>query len=175
MLNMVIIAIVVIVAVVLALAAGKPDVFRVERSANIKAPADKVFALINDFHNWPAWSPWEKLDPAMQRTYSGAARGVGAGYAWEGNKQVGKGSMEIMESSPTTKISIKLDFFLPFEAHNTAEFTMQTHGDLTSLTWAMYGPSPFMMKLMHVFMPMDRMVGKDFEEGLNNLKTIAER
>ena len=111
----------------------------------------------------------------MKKIYSGAANGNGAVYEWEGNGKAGKGRMEIMESSPPGKVTIKLDFIKPFEGHNIAEFTMQPNGDSTEITWAMHGPSPFSMKIMHVFMNMDRMIGKDFEAGLANLKAIAEK
>src|SRR5438270_414970 len=117
----VVVVLVVGIAAVLGFAAIKPDKFRIQRAANIKAPLEKIFPLINDFHNWASWSPWEKLDPALKRTYSGADSGQGAVYEWEGNKKVGQGRMEIMESSPSSKITIKLDFLKPFEAHNTAE------------------------------------------------------
>jgi uncharacterized protein YndB with AHSA1/START domain len=174
--TLVIIAIViaVIIAVVLILAATKPDSFRVERSAVVNAPADKVFPLIADFHEWLKWSPWEGRDPQLKRTYSGAERGKGAVYAWDGNKNVGSGRMEILEADTPTKIRIKLDFLKPFEAHNTAEFTMQPHGGATNIVWAMTGPAPFISKLMQVFMSFDSMIGKDFETGLANLKTISE-
>jgi uncharacterized protein YndB with AHSA1/START domain len=164
-----------VVIVVLILAAAKPDVFRIERKIDIKATPEEIFAHLEDFHLWAAWSPWEKLDPAMTRSFSGAPSGKGAGYAWQGNKKVGRGSMEILEAAMPSRLIIKLDFFEPFEAHNTAEFSLAAGGQETTVTWAMFGPSPFMMKVMHVFMNMDKMVGKDFEEGLNNLKNVAER
>jgi uncharacterized protein YndB with AHSA1/START domain len=163
------------IAVVLILAATKPDTFSVRRAATLKAPPERIFPLINDFHQWGSWSPWEHKDPAMKRTYSGAASGKGAVYAWDGNKNVGSGRMEILEASPPSKIVIKLDFFAPFEAHNTAEFTMLPQGDATSLTWVMHGPLVFMAKVMHVFINMDKMIGKDFEAGLANIKTISEK
>ena len=163
------------VAIVLILALRKPDIFRVERSASIKAPPESIFPLINDFHRWASWSPYETRDPAMQRSFSGAASGKGAVYAWNGNKNVGSGRMEILDAPVPEKVVIKLDFFAPFEAHNTAEFTMLPRGDATDVSWAMYGPSPFMAKLMHVFMNMDNMVGKDFAAGLANLKRVAEK
>ena len=174
--TLVIIAIVIaiVIAVVLILAATKPDSFRVERSAVVNAPADKVFPLIADFHEWLKWSPWEGRDPALKRTYSGAARGQGAIYAWDGNKNVGSGRMEILEADAPSKILIQLDFFKPFEGHNTAEFSMQPHGGATNIVWVMRGPAPFMSKVMQVFMNFDRMIGKDFEAGLANLKTISE-
>jgi len=165
----------IIIAIVLILAMTKPDTFRVERAATVNAPAEKVFPLISDFRQWMNWSPWEGRDPAMKRSYSGAERGKGAVYAWEGNKNVGCGCMEILEASSPSKIVIKLDFLKPFEAHNTAEFTMLPQGGATSVVWVMHGPAPFMSKVMHVFMNMDRMIGKDFEAGLANLKTISEK
>jgi uncharacterized protein YndB with AHSA1/START domain len=172
-----VIAVVVAVAIaaILILAAVKPGTFRVERSSSIKAPPEKIFPLINDFHQWESWSPYETKDPAMQRTFSGAASGKGAVYAWNGNNNVGSGRMEILDAPAPSKVVIKLDFFKPFEGHNTAEFTMLPQGDSTNVTWLMYGPSPFMAKIMHVFMNIDHMVGKDFAAGLANLKRITEK
>ena len=163
------------IAIILILAAAKPDRFSVQRATTVKAPPEKIFSLINDFHQWGAWSPYENKDPAMKRSYSGAASGEGAVYAWEGNKNVGSGRMEILDSSAPSKIAIKLDFLVPFEAHNTAEFTMLPQGDATNVTWLMHGPLPYMGKIMHVFINMDRMVGKDFEIGLANLKRLTEK
>jgi carbon monoxide dehydrogenase subunit G len=165
----------VLIAGVLVFAATKPDVFRVQRAASIKAPPEKIFALINDFKRWETWSPWEKKDPAMKRTFGAATSGKGAVYAWEGNKDVGQGRMQIAESSPPSKITIKLDFLKPFEAHNIVEFTLEPKGDATNVTWAMRGDTPYLAKIMHVFIDMDSMVGKDFEIGLANLKATAEK
>jgi hypothetical protein len=161
--------------VVLILAALQPNSFRVERKATVKAEAEKVFPCINDFHNWVAWSPFEKLDPNMKKTFSGAGSGKGAVYEWNGNSKAGMGRMEILESTMPSKVRIKLDFLKPFEGHNTSEFTISPAGDSTEVTWAGYGPSPFMAKIMHVFISMDKMMGKDFETGLTNLKAIAEK
>jgi len=164
------------IAVVLILAATKPDTFTVQRAAVVKAPPEKIFPLINDFHQWGTWSPWEGKDPGMKRTYSGTASGRGAVYAWDGNKNVGSGRMEILDTSSPSKIVIKLDFLKPFEAHNTAEFTMLPQGDgATNISWVMHGPAPFMSKMMQVFMNIDKMVGKDFEIGLSNLKKLTEK
>ncbi|MES2423467.1 MAG: SRPBCC family protein [Pseudomonadota bacterium] len=160
---------------VLVLALTKPDSFRVERQATIAAPPDKVFALINDLHQWQAWSPWERKDPAMQRTHSGATSGKGAAYAWSGNKNVGSGRMEIIDSVPPSRVLIQLDFITPFEGHNTAEFTLQPQGSGTTVTWDMYGPTPFISKLMQVFFSFDKMIGNDFQAGLDSMKAIAER
>src|SRR5205823_14573503 len=163
------------IAVVLILALSKPDIFRIQRVATIKAPAESIFALINDFHRWGSWSPWESKDPAMKRTFSGAESGKGAVYAWDGNKNVGSGRMEILDTSAPSKIVIKLDFFTPFEGHNTAEFTMLPQGDATNITWVMYGPASLMSKVMQVFINLDNMIGKDFETGLANLKRVTEK
>lgn len=163
-----------VVAGVLGYAATRPDQFRVQRSKRIDAPPDKVFEKLNDFHNWPAWSPWEELDPDMTRTHSGATSGKGAVYEWKGNKKVGRGRMEITESVPSQKVGIKLDFFEPWEAHNTTAFTLTPSGGGTDVVWSMDGSSPFMMKVMGIFMNMDKMVGKDFEKGLDKLgRTVA--
>jgi carbon monoxide dehydrogenase subunit G len=169
------IALLLIIVGVLGLASFQPNTFRVERSAMIKASPDKVFALINNFHQWEGWSPWAKLDPAMKSNYSGAANGKGAVYEWAGNSKVGQGRMEIIDATPSSKITIKLDFIAPFAAHNTAEFTMVPQGDMTNVTWAMLGSSPFLTKVIGLFCSMDSMVGKDFEAGLNNLKGLAEK
>jgi hypothetical protein len=171
----IVIVIAVIVAAVLIFAATRPDDFRIQRSATIKAPPDKIFGFINDFHKWSTWSPWEKLDPNLKRTYSGAEKGLGAIYEWEGNKKVGQGRMEITQASPPQKLVIKLDFIRPFSANNTAEYTLESQGDSTTITWAMLGKQPFMFKVMSLFMSMDKMVGKDFEAGLANLKGLAEK
>lgn len=175
MLKIIAIVVVVLIAAVLGLATTKPDTFRVQRATTIKAPPEKVFALINDFHNWGQWSPWEKLDPALNRTYSGPASGKGAVYEWTGNSKVGAGRMEITEPTPPSKILIKLDFIKPFEGHNIADFTLEPQGDTTNLSWAMYGPTPFVSKVMQVFISMDSLIGKDFEAGLANLKAAAEK
>ena len=162
------------IAAVLVLAATKPDKFSVQRGAIMKTPPERVFSLINDFHQWGSWSPYEARDPAMKRSYGGPANGVGAVYGWDGNKNIGSGRMEILDAAAPAKIVIKLDFFKPFEAHNTAEFTMLPQGDATNVTWVMHGPASFMSKLMQVFMNLDRMIGKDFEVGLANLKRLSE-
>jgi uncharacterized protein YndB with AHSA1/START domain len=163
------------IAIVLILAATKPDTFSVQRATTIKAPPERIFPLINDFHEWASWSPYENKDPAMKRSFGGAASGRGAVYAWQGNKNVGSGQMEIMDASAPSKIVIKLDFFTPFEGRNTAEFTMLPQGDATNVTWLMHGPAPFMSKLMQVFINLDNMIGKDFEAGLANLKRLADK
>ena len=173
--GIVIIVILVVVAGILIYAATKPNDFRVQRSLAIKASPEKIYAQIADLKAWQAWSPYEKKDPGMKRTLSGAPNGKGAVYEWDGNKNVGAGRMEIIEATAPSKVGIKLDFLKPFEGHNIAEFTMLPSGDTTNVTWAMYGPSPFMMKVMGTFMNMDRMIGDDFAVGLANLKAVAEK
>ena len=173
--GIIVLVLLVAIAAILIYAATKPKDFRVRRSTGIKARPEKIFPLINDFRSWPSWSPYENRDPAMKRTLSGAAAGKGAVYEWSGNNKVGAGRMEITESTPPSKIVIKLDFIRPFEGHNTAEFTLARAGDTTNVTWAMYGPSAYVAKVMGVFMNMDTMIGKDFEAGLANLKALAER
>ncbi len=166
---------VVVIAAFLAYVATRPDAFRVERSTTIKAPPEKIYAQIQDLKAWAAWSPWEKKDPAMKRTFGAVTAGKGAVYEWHGDKNVGKGRMEITDAAPASRLVIKLDFLEPFEAHNTSEFALERKGDATAVTWAMYGPANFMSKLMGVFFNMDKMVGADFEAGLANLKAVAER
>jgi hypothetical protein len=161
------------ILVVLFLALRKPSVFRVERRTDILAPPEKIHPLIADFSRWPAWSPYEKRDPAMKKTLSGATAGKGAIYAWDGNNYAGKGRMEITDATPS-RIVIKLDFMKPFEAHNTAQFTLEGDAESTEVIWSMRGPVSFKAKIMHVFFDMDYVVGKDFEIGLANLKTLAE-
>jgi hypothetical protein len=168
------IAIVVLIVGVLAFATTKPDNFRVQRSTSIKAPPEKISAVLSDFHRWDAWSPWEKMDPAMKRSYSGAEKGKGAVYAWAGNSEVGQGSMEVTEAGPA-RVALNLDFVKPFEGHNKVVFTLQPKGDATEVTWDMQGPSPYITKVIQVFCDMDGMIGKQFETGLASLKTLAEK
>lgn len=169
------IIVVVLIVALLVFAATKPDMFHVQRAASIKAPREKIFALINDFRRWGSWSPYEKLDPTMKRTFSGPASGKGAVYEWDGNRHVGKGRVEITDTSPPSKVRITLDMVKPFEAHNLVEFTLEAKGHSTNVTWAMDGRTAYIGKVMHIFFSMDSMVGKQFEEGLANLKTIAEK
>ena len=163
------------IVIVLVLASSRPNEFVVQRSASIKAPPEKIFPLINDLHAWNAWSPYEKKDPAMKRSFSGAPSGKGAIYEWAGDKNVGSGRMEIVDVAASRKVTIKLDFITPFEGHNMAEFTLAPQGDATNVTWTMNGPTPFIGKIMHVFFNMDKMVGDDFAAGLANLKAMTEK
>jgi uncharacterized protein YndB with AHSA1/START domain len=172
--RMFLLILIVVVLSVLGYAATRPDTFRLERTTTIKAPPERVFALINDFQKWSVWSPWDKKDPGMKRSHSGAAQGLGAIYSWEGNKEVGSGRMEIVESKPVSKVSIRLNFLKPFESQNTSEFTLRPKADQTEVVWAMYGPQPFIAKLMSLVVSMEKMVGPDFEQGLAAMKKAAE-
>lgn len=167
--------VVAVIAIILVLAAMKPDNFVVQRTLSIHAAPEKIYPFIADFHRWTLWSPYEKLDPALQRTYSGAASSKGAVYEWSGNKKAGKGRMEITAANEPNDIVIQLDFIEPFATRNTAEFTLTPNGESTTVTWAMRGPSPFIAKIMQVFFDMDKMVGPDFETGLANLQAIAKQ
>jgi hypothetical protein len=167
--------VIILVAAILILALTKPDTFSVQRTVAIQAPPDKILPLNEDFHFWASWSPWENVDPNMKKTYTGVAAGTGAVYEWEGNMAVGKGRMEITEVIPNSAVTIKLDFEKPMEGHNIAKFSLAATGDNTNVTWAMSGPANFMSKMMQVFMSMDKMMGKQFETGLANLKAVAEK
>ncbi len=158
----------------LVIIAGRPDEFVVSRSATIFAAPAVVFAQVNDFHKWEAWSPWAKMDPACKNSFDGASSGQGAGFAWDGNKKVGAGRMTITESRPGDLILIRLEFLKPFKATNTAEFTFQPEGNQTVVTWSMAGKSNFFFKVFGLFMDCDQMVGKDFEQGLAAMKSVAE-
>jgi len=175
MLAIILILLVVIIVAMLIYAATRPNDFVVTRSISIKAPAETIFPLIDDFRRWPEWSPYEKLDPGMKRTLSGAESGKGAAYAWEGNSKAGKGRMEITNSVPSSQVALKLDFEKPFRANNTVDFTLSASGEGTTVTWAMRRARPFVAKLMGPFMNFDTLIGKDFEAGLGNLRRLAER
>ena len=175
MLKIIGIGVVVVIAGILIMAAMQPDTFKIERKSAIKAPPEKVFAFINDFRRWAEWSPWEKKDPAMKRIFGTNSAGKGATYGWEGNKDVGVGNMEIAESTPPSKLTIKLNFEKPFKANNVVNFTVIPAADGSEVTWSMEGQNNFVAKIMCLFMNMDKMVGPDFEAGLANLKAAAEK
>ena len=174
MLKKILIAIAAIAVVFVAVVAMQPSEFRIVRSATISAPAPAVFAQVNDFHNWEAWSPWAKLDPAAKATFEGPSAGTGAIFRWAGNDKIGEGSMTITESRPSDLIRITLEFVKPFAATNTAEFTFEPEGNQTAVTWSMAGKNNFMAKAVSLFMNMDKMVGGKFEEGLANMKSVVE-
>lgn len=167
----------VILALIVALllfAATRPDAFITERSTRISAPAERIVSMIDDFHQWAKWSPWEKLDPTMTRTFSGAPHGVGAVYEWSGNGKAGAGRMEISQRD-AGRVAIPLTFIRPFKANNLAEFLFAPDGDATRVTWRMSGNRPFVAKLFGIFMDMDALVGRDFEAGLATLRNVCEQ
>ena len=170
----ILIALVVIVVGLAGVITLQPARYRVSRSTTIAAPAPVVFAQVNDFHKWSAWSPWEKIDPAMKRTYEGPPAGVGASYAWVGSREVGEGRMTIVESRPSDLIQVKLEFVKPFAGTSVAEFSFKPDGERTLVTWSMTGDKNFIAKAIHLVMSMDRMIGDQFDKGLAAMKTVAE-
>jgi uncharacterized protein YndB with AHSA1/START domain len=164
----------VLVVAVLVLAALRPADFRIVRSGSIQAPPAAVFGRVNDLRQFQDWSPWAKLDPTMKLTFSGPAAGVGCASAWEGNNKVGAGRMTITESRPAELVGMRLEFLRPFKATNTTEFTFRPDGSRTVVEWSMTGRHNFVSKIFCLFMNMDRMVGRDFEKGLAQLKSLAE-
>lgn len=163
-----------LIVALLVVAATKPNSFRVERSQTIAAPPSAVYENLVDFRRWMEWSPWEGRDPDQVRTYTGPDRGVGASYAWKGNRNVGQGQMEITDAVEFERVALDLHFIKPFKAQNLTEITLRENGGTTEVNWAMSGPSTFMSKVMSVFVTMDKMVGPDFEKGLAQLKTVSE-
>ena len=169
-------AVAAVIVIFVAVVAMQPAEFRIERSATIRAPAPAAFEQVNDFQNWRAWSPWEKVDPTLKRKYEGPRAGTGAVYAWQGNNDVGEGRMTITESRPAELVRIKLEFFKPFAATNDAEFKFKPAGaDSTAVTWTMTGQNNFLSKAICLFVDMDRMVGGMFDQGLNQMKSVVER
>jgi hypothetical protein len=175
MIKIALIVLVLAAAGVLLYAGTKPDDFGVHRTASIKAAPDRIYPMIADFRQWPAWSPYEVKDPAMKRTVGAVAAGPGATYAWDGNKEVGQGDMTITAVEAPRRVSIRLNFVKPFAATNQVDFVLEPQGDTTRVTWDMHGPAPYVTKLMSTFVDMDRMIGRDFEIGLANLKATVER
>jgi len=174
MIKKIVLAILILVAAILVYAATRPGTVHVERSADIAAPPARIAPFITNFHVWRDWSPWEKLDPTMKRTFSGSPSGVGAVYEWDGNSDAGAGRMEITGAT-ADRITIKLDFIRPFEGHNTVTFALVPSGASTHVTWALDGASPYLAKVMGIFVSMDTLIGTDFAKGLANLKAVAEK
>jgi uncharacterized protein YndB with AHSA1/START domain len=170
----IVVALVAVVAAFAAFVALQPSEYRVVRSATIAAPAPEIFAQVNDFHKWEAWSPWAKLDPNAKTTFDGASAGEGAIFAWAGNSNVGEGSMTVTESRPAERIRIRLDFVQPMAGTSTAEFTFRPEGNRTAVTWAMFGQNNFLSRAICLFMNQDKMIGDHFEKGLENLKALTE-
>ncbi|HVY08105.1 MAG TPA: SRPBCC family protein [Burkholderiales bacterium] len=174
MLKIIFLVLAILVAVLAIVVAMQPDEFRVSRSTTMNAPPAAVFAQVNDLHNWEKWNPWQKVDPAMKLQFSGPPSGVGAAYAWQGNKDVGEGRLSIIESRPSDLVRIKLEFLKPFAATNTAIFTFKPAGTQAEVTWAMEGRNNFLAKAIHLCMNMDKMVGGQFEQGLADMKAAVE-
>jgi uncharacterized protein YndB with AHSA1/START domain len=174
MLKFVLLGLLLVIVVFVIVVSLRPSQFRVTRSATIAAPPEAVFPQINNLHNWEAWSPWAKMDPAAKNSYSGPPEGVGASFAWEGNSKVGAGSMTITDSQPAQLVRFRLDFLKPFKGTNIAEFTLQPDGGQTTVTWAMSGTNNFIGKAIGLFMDCEKMVGGSFEKGLADMKAIAE-
>jgi carbon monoxide dehydrogenase subunit G len=171
----ILVAVAIIVVVLVAVVVMQPSEFRVERSAVIPAPPAAVFAQINDLRRWEAWSPWEKVDPALKKTYDGPPAGVGASFAWAGNYEVGEGRVTITESRAPERVGIRLEMIEPMAATNAVTFTLAPEGAQTRVTWSMVGRNGFVSKAVGLVMDMDKMVGGQFEKGLANLKVAAAR
>jgi uncharacterized protein YndB with AHSA1/START domain len=168
-------AIALFVVLVLGYAATRPGSFRVERSVTIQAPPKRVYPLVSDIRAQNSWSPWDKKDPALKRSYSGAKTGVGSVYEWDGNKEVGQGRLEITQAVAPSMVVMSLDFVRPMAGHSVAAFALEPKEGGTEVTWSISGPMPFASKLISVFCDMDKMIGKDFEAGLADLKALAEK
>jgi uncharacterized protein YndB with AHSA1/START domain len=175
MLKKILLGLLVVIAALLLFAATRPNSYSVSRSMTIKAPPEKLFAMVDSFPAWPLWSPYEKLDPNMKRTIGGAPSGVGATYAWSGNKNAGEGSMQIYKSQPPNVVEIQLEFTKPMAGHDTAMFTFTPKGDSTMVTWTVRGPNPYIAKLLTMFMSMDRMLGGQMMDGLMAMQKVAEK
>jgi hypothetical protein len=174
MVKIILMSFVVVLVVLAIVVAMQPEEFRVSRSAVMAAPAPAVFAQVNDLHNWEKWNPWQKVDPAMKLTFSGPPSGIGAAYAWQGNRDVGEGRLAIIESKPADLVRIKLEFLKPFAATNTAIFTFKPEGNQTAVTWSMEGRNNYFAKAINLCMNMDKMVGGQFEKGLADMKAVVE-
>jgi uncharacterized protein YndB with AHSA1/START domain len=175
MIKAIVIVVVVAIAGVLAYAAIQPNTFRVQRSTVIQAPPEKVYAILEDFDRGKEWSPFEKKDPNLKRSRSGPPKGKGAVYSFEGNSDVGAGSLTVLDTAPPSKLVLALDMTKPMEGHNTVEYTLVPEGGGTRMTWSIFGPMPFISKVMCLFIDMDKMIGKEFESGLASLKALAEK
>jgi len=174
MLTTILIVLAVAIFMFVIIVALRPADFRITRTATVSAPASLVFALVNDLHEWEIWSPWEKMDPALKKTFEGPSAGTGAKYSWAGSNKVGEGRMTITESRPSELVLIQLEFLKPFKATHTVEFTFKPEGNQTVVAWSMFGKNNFMAKAFHLFVDFDRMIGGDFEKGLAQMKSAAE-
>lgn len=167
-------AVALLVVLLLVVIVTRPATYQVTRIGRMTSPPGAPFAEVNDFRRWTDWSPWEHIDPNLQRTYEGPSAGVGAKYSWQGNKQVGSGKMTITESRPGEFVRIRLEFITPFAALCDTQFAFKPEGNQTVVTWTMTGTNNFMSKAMCLVMSMDKMIGRDFEKGLAQLKAAVE-
>ncbi len=174
MFRKILIGLVALVLIFVAIVAMQPSEFRVESTVKIAAPQADLFAQVNDFHKWDAWSPWAKLDPAAKITFEGPESGQGAVMKWAGNDEVGEGSVTIVESRPSERVKVKVDFIAPFEGTATSEFQFKPEGDQTAVTWTMSGEHGFIGKAFCLVMDGTKMMGDDIEKGLAQLKSVAE-
>jgi len=171
----ILLGLVAVFGVLLVVIAMQPSDFRVQRTISMSAPASAVFEQVNDFHQWEAWSPWAKMDPNAKNTFEGPTSGTGSIFRWDGNGDVGAGSMTILESEPSDRVRIKLDFIRPFEGTNDVNFTLKPEGDQTAVTWSMAGKNNFMTKAIGLVMDCEKLVGDQYDQGLANLKEIVEK
>jgi hypothetical protein len=169
----ILLAVVAVIGVIALIASTKPDNWTIHRQQAIPAAPGKIFPYMDDLHKFMEWSPWAKLDPNMKLTYGDPASGSGANFSWEGNGKAGAGKMTITESRPNDLVRCQLDFYKPFKCTNTQEFALKPEGSQTAVTWTINGKAPFFFKLFLVFASCDKMMGKDLERGLTNLKTVA--
>ncbi|GAB89450.1 SRPBCC family protein [Gordonia rhizosphera] len=149
--------------------------YTVQRTQTIGAAPERIFPLLVDLHEWRQWSPWEDLDPDLQREYTGAERGVGAKYAWSGNRKAGKGTMEVAEVSEPERVAVNVTFEKPMKSSSTSVLTLEPRGDATTVTWTMTGPHSLLSRIAGPLGLMDRFIGKDFEKGLTTLKAVCEK
>jgi hypothetical protein len=175
MFKKILLVLVIVLAGVAVVVAMQPSEYQVARSTTIAAPPATVFAQVNDFHKWDAWSPWAKLDPNAQNTFEGPSSGKDAVLKWSGNSDVGEGSMTIVESIPNESIKIKLAFVRPMEGVSDVHFAFKPEGDKTQVTWNMSGHNNFVGKAMCLVMNMEKMIGEKFDEGLASLKAVSEK
>ncbi len=174
MFTYILLGLIAVIGVLLIVIATRPSDFRVTRSATMNATPAAVFAQVNDFHNWEAWSPWAKMDPNAKSTFEGPTSGTGSVFLWDGNKDVGAGSMTILQSEPNDRIHIKLAFVRPFAGTNDVYFTFKPEGEQTAVTWSMAGKNNFIAKAISLCIDCEKMVGQQYDKGLANIKSIVE-
>jgi hypothetical protein len=168
------VGLVLLIAAFLVVVWFQPDDYRLTRQILIAAPATKIFEQVNDLKKWDGWSPWAKLDPNAKVTFSGPQSGEGASFRWDGNDKVGAGTMVITESKPVTRVATRTDFTRPFEGSSHSDFVFSEQGGQTNVIWSMFGKQNFIGKAICLFMPMEKVMGPEFEKGLAALKAVVE-